>query len=266
MVHFFRNVVGVAAVDKDVLGQRTVDYQDWVEAYACNHRLLIEWAEKGMRKEDHVLPWQRRMAQRNAYGSFSFQEHGAGRHLSGQRAEIPLQGPQLADPCVAAYSVYLLLFIHSRRGVGPDRHAGGLVLFVSDQLLSQWPQRAGVEACPNGFRKADNAFLAVDDVTALQAAADKLSVEIIRQRLDYWTLVLGPKFSAKEREQFYPGFRRGRLFTLLCDRPDRVLPQLHLQPQPRRSRSSSSPAIWSPTGWSPVSLGRVATSPASASC
>ena len=52
-----------------------------------------------------------------------------------------------------------------------------------------------------GFRKTDNAFLAVADVTALQAAADKLSPEIIRQRLDYWTLILGPKFSAKERKQ-----------------------------------------------------------------
>ena len=52
-----------------------------------------------------------------------------------------------------------------------------------------------------GFRKDDNAFLAVDDVAALQAAADKLSPEIIRKRLDYWTFVLGPKFSEKERKK-----------------------------------------------------------------
>ena len=52
-----------------------------------------------------------------------------------------------------------------------------------------------------GFRKSDNAFLAVDDVAALQTAADKLSAQIIRKRLDYWTLILGPKFSPKERKQ-----------------------------------------------------------------
>ena len=52
-----------------------------------------------------------------------------------------------------------------------------------------------------GFRKHHNAFLAVDDVAALQAAADRLSPEIIRKQLDYWTLVLGPKFSARERRQ-----------------------------------------------------------------
>jgi hypothetical protein len=57
-------------------------------------------------------------------------------------------------------------------------------------------RRAGI-----GFHKNDNAFLAVDDVAALQAAADRLSPTIIRKQLDYWTLILGPKFSKKEREQ-----------------------------------------------------------------
>jgi hypothetical protein len=50
------------------------------------------------------------------------------------------------------------------------------------------------------FRKNDNAFLAVNNVAALQAAADRLSPDIIRKRLDYWTLIVGPKFSAKERK------------------------------------------------------------------
>jgi hypothetical protein len=35
---------------------------------------------------------------------------------------------------------------------------------------------------------------------ALQAAADRLSPDIIRNRLEYWTLVLGPKFSERERK------------------------------------------------------------------
>jgi hypothetical protein len=51
------------------------------------------------------------------------------------------------------------------------------------------------------FRKDDNAFLAVDDVIELQAAADRLSPEVIRKQLDYWTLIVEPKFSKKERAQ-----------------------------------------------------------------
>jgi len=38
-------------------------------------------------------------------------------------------------------------------------------------------------------------------VAALQAAADRLSPQIIRKQLDYWTFLLGPKFSKKERSQ-----------------------------------------------------------------
>jgi hypothetical protein len=61
-------------------------------------------------------------------------------------------------------------------------------------FIEQELNRAGI-----GFRKHDNAFLAVDDPAALQAAADRLSPALIRERLDCWTLLLGPKFSAKER-------------------------------------------------------------------
>jgi hypothetical protein len=61
--------------------------------------------------------------------------------------------------------------------------------FVAGEL-----QRQGVR-----FRKDDNAFLSTADLPALQAAADRLSPEIIHKQLDYWTLVLGPKFSKKDR-------------------------------------------------------------------
>ena len=55
-------------------------------------------------------------------------------------------------------------------------------------------ERAGVP-----FRKDDNAFLWVADQKALQAAADRLSAQVIRKQLDHWTWVVGPKFSQKDR-------------------------------------------------------------------
>src|SRR4029434_1908780 len=56
VVYFFHEVLGIPVVDKEVLSRRATDYRDWVEAFARNHRIPIEWAEKGVRKEDHVLP------------------------------------------------------------------------------------------------------------------------------------------------------------------------------------------------------------------
>jgi len=44
VVYFFREVAGIPVIDKTVLSQRTEVYRKWVEAYAGNHRLPIEWA------------------------------------------------------------------------------------------------------------------------------------------------------------------------------------------------------------------------------
>src|SRR3989475_10846519 len=57
VVYFFRQVVGVPVVEKEVLSQRTNHYQNWVDAFARNHAVPIEWAEKGVRKEDYVRRW-----------------------------------------------------------------------------------------------------------------------------------------------------------------------------------------------------------------
>ena len=57
-------------VSKEVLSRRTEDYRDWVEAFARNDNIPMEWAEKGLRKEDHVLPALRRMEKRGAYGVY----------------------------------------------------------------------------------------------------------------------------------------------------------------------------------------------------
>ena len=47
VVHFFRQVLGIPVVSKEILSQRTADYQSWVEAFARNHHTPIVWAEGG---------------------------------------------------------------------------------------------------------------------------------------------------------------------------------------------------------------------------
>src|SRR6476619_6869714 len=67
VVHFVHHVLGISVVSKAVLKQQTDDYRDWVEAFARNHKSPMEWAEKGLRKEDHVLPALRRLEKRGAF-------------------------------------------------------------------------------------------------------------------------------------------------------------------------------------------------------
>ena len=70
VVYFFRDVQGVGAITKEVLRQRTTEYNQWVEAFASNHQIPMEWAEKGVRKEDYVRSWLRRMERQDQHGVY----------------------------------------------------------------------------------------------------------------------------------------------------------------------------------------------------
>src|SRR5712691_2075738 len=70
VVYFSRQVVGVPAITKQVLSQRTSAYQNWVEAFARNQRIPLEWAESGVRKKDYLQLPLRRLKNRNQHGVY----------------------------------------------------------------------------------------------------------------------------------------------------------------------------------------------------
>jgi len=208
IVHFFRDVHGIYPITKQALATRTQEYQQWVEAFARNHRIPIEWADnkalkaKGLTREDYVRPYCRRMARRKCYGPyFIFKSLDKGPKFQVIVPKWPTTDPN--------YRVI-------RRTRGPYTHyyfyirdevLGPFIVCVGSYLPFQTTynlnghhfiagelKRAGIRV-----RQDDNAFLATEDVIALQAAADRLSPAIIRKRLDYWTRVLGPKFSPTDR-------------------------------------------------------------------
>ena len=75
IVYFFRDVHGVRAITKEVLRKRTDDYNRWVDAFARNHLIPLEWAEKSVRKEDYVRPALRRMERQIYVGEFVFRHN-----------------------------------------------------------------------------------------------------------------------------------------------------------------------------------------------
>jgi len=84
VVYFFRDILGRQPITKEVLSERTQHYRRWVEAFARNHAIPMQWAEKGVRKEDFVLPWLRRMERQNRL--FSSRRCGARGRSSPQAA------------------------------------------------------------------------------------------------------------------------------------------------------------------------------------
>jgi hypothetical protein len=204
VVYFFRQVLGIPVVSKEVLSQRTSGYRAWVEAFARNHGLPIEWAEKGVRKEDYVLPALRRMEKKNSFGVyFIFRSMEQGRTFRISMPKFPTQDP---DHRILAHqtSRFTHFYFYVRdEALGPIviRVASFFPFHATYYLNGHSFMERELTRRKIGFRKDDNAFLAVDDVAALQAAADRLSPTIIRKQLDYWTHLLGPKFSKKERSE-----------------------------------------------------------------
>jgi hypothetical protein len=202
VVHFFREVVGVPAITKEVLSARTNDYQNWVESFARNHQTPIEWAEAGVRKEDYVRPHLRRMEKRNQHGVYfilkSMEQGNTFRSSSPKFAT--------ADPNYRILARQRSRFTHYYFYIY-DEVLGPMAMRVASffpfqatyylnghNFIEKELNRENVT-----FRKNDNAFLAVSKPDALQAAADRFTADVIRKRLEYWTLLLGPKFSKRER-------------------------------------------------------------------
>jgi hypothetical protein len=208
IVHFFRDVHAIYPITKEALRKRTTEYQQWVEAFARNHRIPIEWPDtkalkaKGLKKEDYVRPYYARMERHKRFGVyFIFKSMEQGPTFRSLLPKFPTEDPHYRI-LKRHRSPYTHYYFYIR-----DEVLGPLVVCVGSFLPFQTTyylnghhviegelRREGVR-----FRKDDNAFLWVSDPRALQAAADRLSTKTIRQRLDYWTLIVGPKFSKKDR-------------------------------------------------------------------
>jgi len=202
VAYFFRDVCHKPKITKEVLAQRTNEYQDWVEQYAHNHQLPLLWPEQGVRKEDLMRPRLQRMVRQNRFGVYGIlKSMEQGWTFRSVAPKDPTQDPnfQFVRKTKSRFTHYYF-YIH-------DEIAGPMVLRLASFLPFQ------VTAYLNGhhfierqlcrlkipFTKDDNRFVSVEDPQALQAAADQLNGRILQERIDYWALIVGPKFSPRER-------------------------------------------------------------------
>src|SRR5215467_4375496 len=96
IVHFFRDVHVIYPITKQALAKRTREYQAWVEAFARNHHIPIQWPDptlkkKDVKKEDFVRPYCLAMERRKRFGVyFIFKSLEQGPHLPLGAAERSL--------------------------------------------------------------------------------------------------------------------------------------------------------------------------------
>jgi len=204
VVYFFRNILEKPCITKEILGLRTKDYNNWVDSYARNHRIPLEWAEKGVRKEDYVRPYLKAMQRKNQFGVyFILKSMEQGSTFRSVKPKYPTKDPnyRIIKKTRSRFTHYYF-YIHDEV-VGPMliRVASFLPFQTTSYLnghnfIEQELSKIGIK-----YKRNDNAFVSVEDPVMLQSAADSLNHDIIRERIEYWTLIISPKFSKRERQK-----------------------------------------------------------------
>ena len=209
LIYFFHDVVGIDCIEPAVLQQRTTAYTAWVRRITEDQGIPLLKAPHGVRKEELVEPYYRRLQGAEGVACvLTSMEQGRTFVSYVPRWKVPSGDANyrfikacrkqflhfywyVLDPVMGPMSVRVASYFPFNVTCYLNGHS-----FVAQELT-----RDGVR-----FRKADNAFLAVSDVAALQAAADRLSAALLERRCNYWVRRVVPVFSPDERAALRPGY------------------------------------------------------------
>ena len=202
VVYFFRDVVGAPSVTPEVLASRTGPYRASLTRHAAEQGIAVLPAPKGVRKEEVVAPYYRRLKGEAGVACILTSLEQARTFVSyTPRYEPPSGDPNyrriracrkrflhyycyVLDPIMGPMSVRIGTYLPFTVACYLNGHA-----FVARELTRQ-----GV-----AFTQEDNAIVAVADPAALEAAAARLTPRLLEQRCEHWTRQLAPTFSADEQ-------------------------------------------------------------------
>jgi hypothetical protein len=211
LVHFFHQVVGVDCIEPAVLERRTNAYKAWLRQVTEEHDIpLLPAPPKRVRNEDFVLPFYRRLKGEPGVACvLTSMEQGRTfvSYVPDRKTPSGDANYRCIRACRKRFLHYYWYVLDPVMGPMSVRVGSYLPFNVTCYLnghsfVAQELRRDGIR-----FRKDDNAFLAVADVAALQAAADRLSAAILERRCNYWVRRLVPAFSLAERQALAPGYR-----------------------------------------------------------
>jgi hypothetical protein len=210
LIYFFQDVVGINPIEPAVLEQRTNAYKAWVRRITAERGIPVLAAPRGVRKEDLVEPHYRRLKGAEGVACvLTSMEQGRTFVSYVPRWKVPSGDAnyRFIKACRKQFLHYYWYVLDPVMGPMSVRVASYFPFNVTCYLnghsfVAQELTHDGVR-----FRKANNAFLAVGDVLALQGAADRLSAALLERRCNYWMRRVVPVFSPVEREALRPGYR-----------------------------------------------------------
>jgi len=206
IVYSFRDVHGIYPIAPQALAKRTPEYRAWVEGYARNHKIPMKSPAKDESKEEF------RPAASAAYGKsgpargvLRHPEHGDGQDVLFAPAGISYRRPGLSS-CRVGRAARIITFTfaiqYSARcpwvsvrtcHFGPPTASMATISSRSNCAAREWH-----------FAKTTTHSSPLRTPRRSKATADKLSAAIIEKRFNYWSWLLCPKFSEKDRKAVNP--------------------------------------------------------------
>jgi len=210
LIYFFHDIVGIDAIEPTVLEQRTTAYKAWLRRFTDERGIPVVAAPRGARKEELVEPYYRRLKSTEGVACVLTSMEQGRTFVSYTPRRKPPSGNvnyRLIKACRKQFLHYYWYVFDPVMGPMSIRVASyfpfNVTCYVNGHsFVAQELRRDGVR-----FHKADNAFLAVSDVAALQTAADRLTAAVLQRRCNYWVRRLVPVFSPVEREALRPDYR-----------------------------------------------------------
>lgn len=210
LVYFFHEVVGIKCIEPSVLMGRTERYRDWVRQYTTDRGIPVLPAPRGERKEDLVLSHYERLTENEGVACVLTSMEQGRTFVSYTPRFAPGSGDpnyRLIKSCHKQFLHYYFYVLDPVMGPMSLRVATYFPFNVTCWLNGHSFMAQELTRQKIAFDKDDNAFLAAADLEALQAAADRLGSELLRERCDYWTSRLAPSFTDRERHAIDPAYR-----------------------------------------------------------
>jgi len=201
VVYLFKEILGFKKITKEVLKQKTVVYNKWVEKFASDNQITCQWAEKDIRKKDSLEAQLAAFVRQEKYGVYSIiksMEQGTTFRSINPKYKTKDPNYQIIKKMRSRFTHYYF-YIYDPV-VGPmSMRVGSFLPFQTTYYLNGHCiiERELIKQ-KIAFKKKENAFLDTSDSGCLQKIADSLAPEMIASRLDFWTDRLVPTFSDKE--------------------------------------------------------------------
>ena len=204
VVYLFKEILGYGKITKEVLAIKTNIYHKWVDEFILNNCISWKWAE-GERKEEYVKPYlheMKRSKKMGVYFIFKSMEQGSTFRALNPKYQTDDPNYMIITKKRSRFTHYYFYILDEVLGPMVMR-VGSYFPFTTTYYLNAHSYIARELEKENiTFKKDDNAFLSTANPKRLQEISDTLSAEIIKERLNYWSNFLAPRFCEEEKAAF----------------------------------------------------------------